>query len=203
MRAFRSWTDRRVPAPPAQDFYAQLCEWPEESCRFGAGQGREWAALSNMQHQSLTVAAVVAASCETLYQAAKFPAYPALQLQILQAGSREAKAEAQRQAQFVVQDWQKRRRRAMLVALILKLDQHPAVASCLRSTRSHLIVEVSGTDAFWGSIPMEGGYRGTNMLGRLWMFLRLRSPDELARLTEWATREIPSSWPGAVASFAE
>jgi N-glycosidase YbiA len=57
----------------------------------------------------------------------------------------------------------------MKKVLLLKCDQHPAIAGMLRSTGDAEIIEVSVHDKVWGQTP-EGV--GQNLLGKLWMQIR-------------------------------
>lgn len=150
-----------------------------------------------MARLPVPVGSLVSTSSESMYQAAKFPNNPDLQIEILLADPRQAKALAYSCGEPPLPEWINLRRRVMLVAIRRKLTTHPEVASCLRDTGARLIVEVSRKDDFWGAVPMHEGLCGSNMLGRMWMSLRvLVSREELA-LDRWARRQESLLWPSA------
>lgn len=148
-----------------------------------------------MARLPVPVGSLVSASSESMYQAAKFPNNRDLQIEILLADPRQAKALAYSCGEPLLPEWINLRRRVMLVAIRRKLTTHPEVASCLRDTGAGLIVEVSGKDDFWGAVATPDGLCGSNMLGRMWMSLRvLVSREELA-LDRWARRQESVLWP--------
>lgn len=62
--------------------------------------------------------------------------------------------------------------------LRLKLEQHPKLKEELSATENAIIIEdctsrPQGTGLFWGAAKQaDGGWKGENVLGKLWMKLR-------------------------------
>jgi ribA/ribD-fused uncharacterized protein len=132
-------------------------------------------ALSNMaMGYSLNIHSVIIPSSEHLYQACKFPLFPELQEQIFnQESPKSAKQLAYKNINFVRQDWNTVRIKAMRWVLEVKLLQNwNSFSDVLRSTGNKPIVEDSNKDDFWGAFRKEGILSGTNALGRLLMELR-------------------------------
>ena len=98
---------------------------------------------------------------------------------------------------LIVQDWPVLKRRAMLVTLRLKLNQHGPVANCLGATQGRPIIEVSSRDAYWGAVPERSCLQGTNMLGRMWMSLRELHARDVSALQGWAHLQQRDLWPAA------
>ena len=184
--------DRVLP----DEFATQRFNWPVGVCTFGAGLGGRFAPLSNMHELPLRLGDVVVASSETAYQAAKFAAHPHGQAHTLALRGRQAKTYARRNA-VLGQAWDARRRRAMLAALVLKLDQHASVVDCLADTSGRPIVEVSRHDSYWGALPSDIGFTGINLLGRMLMFLRDVWLEQAPVLRSWVDQEAPRLWPAA------
>jgi ribA/ribD-fused uncharacterized protein len=59
----------------------------------------------------------------------------------------------------------------MVESLFAKVEQHPKFLSPLQATGYRAIWEDSPTDDIWG-IRYEQDYRGKNLLGRSWMYVR-------------------------------
>ena len=100
-------------------------------------------------------------------------------------------------------DWRSRRVDAMRWTTRRKLETAPdLLLPALDLSADRPIVEISTRDPFWGAAPCalangRDGYRGRNVLGRLWMELRqhLRDRDSRARAAAWPTHAIQSSAP--------
>ena len=76
---------------------------------------------------------------------------------------------------------------------VLRMKREANAASidaALARSGERAIVEVSTRDPWWGAKPADGTYRGENVLGRLWMELRLqlRDGDPAARAAAWTGR---------------
>ena len=200
--ALRRLSSNMVPSlglhDPSDPFYARTHRWPtSEVAKFGMTRSRDFLLLSNMATLATEVGQIVAPSSESLYQAAKFPAQRDLQLKILQANGREAKSLAHSSSVPLSPKWRYLRRRAMLVALCLKLMAHPEVFACLAQTEKVPIVEVSNVDDFWGAVVRDHQLVGTNMLGRLWMSVRELDAQGTFDWRAWALSQQRALWPAS------
>lgn len=179
-------------------FYERAGWWSlEDSCLFGVSQGPAFRLLSNMTMTSIEVGTLMSTSSEALYQAAKFPGNPELQLAILRLPGHDAKAQARSHDNEIDDDWPRVRRQSMLAALLMKLAASDAAALALAESGDRPIVEVSRTDIFWGTVPTGGSLWGTNLLGRLWMGTRLMSRCMPDVGLAWARGIAPRLWPAA------
>ncbi|MEL1245517.1 NADAR family protein [Flavobacterium sp. DGU11] len=136
----------------------------------------KYGALSNMApHFSLFINEVNIQSSEILYQACKFPLFPALQEEILRSQNpMDAKAISRRYNDRTRQDWDRVKFKIMRWCLEVKLIQNfEKFSGILLSTDNLPIVEYSTKDPIWGALPHNGGIlKGVNALGRLLMELR-------------------------------
>ena len=124
--------------------------------------------------------------------AAPIAAGPAVQQRIASAPTARAAAAIGRgTAAGLDPDWNVRRVNVMRWVLRMKREANTGeIDAALAATGERAIVEVSTRDAWWGAKPVGGSYRGHNVLGRLWMELRLqlRDGDPVARAAAWTGR---------------
>ena len=134
----------------------------------------QWGELSNMTGGfPIRVNGVRFQSSEGLYQAMKFPHSPARQRKIADArNGYAAKLIAYQQGDQPNEQWDEQRIDAMRVALAFKLTQNPGFGNVLLKTEDYDIIEHSSKDAFWGAKPVQHGFEGANVLGKLLMELR-------------------------------
>ena len=121
--------------------------------------------------------------------AAPIAAAPAVQQRIASAPTaREAAAIGRGTAAGLDPDWNVRRVNVM--RWVLRMKRAANAAAIDAATGDRAIVEVSTRDAWWGAKPVGDSYRGHNVLGRLWMELRLqlRDGDPAARAAAWTGR---------------
>ena len=153
-----------------------------------------WGAFSNFAPLAAPIAAGpwTFATSEHLYQAAKFATAPAVQQRIASAPTaREAAAIGRGTAAGLDPDWNVRRVNVMRWVLRMKREANTGeIDAALAATGERAIIEVSTRDAWWGATPAGDSYRGHNVLGRLWMELRLqlRDGDPAARAAAWTGR---------------
>ena len=153
-----------------------------------------WGEFSNFAPLAVPIAAGpwTFATSEHLYQAAKFGAAPEVQNRIAGAPTaREATAIGRSPNAGLDPHWTAQRVNAMRWVLRMKREANaPAIDAALARTGGRAIVEVSTRDAWWGAKPAGDSYRGNNVLGRLWMELRLqlRDSDPAAHSTALAGR---------------
>ena len=113
---------------------------------------------------------------ESLYQAAKFGSHPDVQQRIAAAKTaREAAAIGRTPGLGIDPGWNGQRVDVMRWVLRLKREANaPEIDAVLAATGDRPIVEVSTRDPWWGARPVADRLEGTNVLGRLWMELRLQ-----------------------------
>ena len=141
---------------------------------------------------------------ESLYQSLKFPTDREYRQHIANApDTRAAKRLGRQNLHHPVWPINNYKIGAMRLALRKKLQSFEPMLEILENTGNRPIVEISKFDAFWGAAPIHfsGGphtsgqtlaYRGQNMLGRLWMELRLhiRTNDPLRLPGPWQDRLV-------------
>jgi ribA/ribD-fused uncharacterized protein len=135
----------------------------------------ELGGLSNMAPGfSLNVNGVIIPSTEHLYQACRFPLFPAIQLEIIsQTSPMTAKMVSRKYNKFTRQDWIDVRIKIMRWCLEIKLSQNwDKFSSVLLKTGDKPIVEVSHKDKIWAAVHEGDRLVGMNALGRLLMQLR-------------------------------
>ena len=151
----------------------------------------DWGELSNFQPLAIPIAAGpwTFATSESLYQAAKFGARPAIQQRIAEAPSaKHATAIGRTPAFGIDPGWNAQRVDVMRWVLRMKRETNAAqIDAVLAKTGDRPIVEVSTRDPWWGARPVADRYEGRNVLGRLWMELRqqLREDDTAAPSDAW------------------
>lgn len=115
-------------------------------------------------------------SSEAYYQALRWPHDPDIQREIATVPTPKAsKVLSRRYLDTAREDWMSVRVKAMRIALRAKLIFHrDAMLHVLSQTNDLPIVEKSFRDDFWGALPSpDGSLKGGNVLGRLWMEIRL------------------------------
>lgn len=142
--------------------------------------------FSNMASgYSLFVNEINIPSSEALYQACKFPLYPKIQEEIINASNAMfAKRIAQDNIHYVRQDWDNIKFDVMRWCLRIKfLQNRKRMENLFLETGDKPIVEYSKKDGIWGAMPNGSGtLKGINALGRLLMELREQSRiDHVAR----------------------
>ena len=153
-----------------------------------------WGEFSNFAPLAASIAAGpwTFVTSEHLYQAAKFPAAPDVQHRIARAPTaREAAAVGRGTAAGMNPDWNAQRVNAMRWVLRMKREANAAaIDAALARSGDRPIVEVSTRDTWWGAKPAGDTYRGENVLGRLWMELRLqvRDGDPASQAAAWTGR---------------
>ncbi len=176
-----------------------------EACAFRFTRA-EWGEFSNFYPLPRPIAAGpwLFPTSEHLYQAAKFGAAPEIQTRIAAAPTARDAARIGRDRSLPANPrWNAVRVVAMRWILRRKLDTAPdLLLPALDLSADRPIVEISTRDPFWGAEPCtlpDGaeGYRGRNVLGRLWMELRqhVRDQDPRASAAAWATRAIQDPAP--------
>lgn len=134
----------------------------------------EYGVLSNFARTPILLDNKVWPTAEHLFQALKFTGdadNPEYQEQIRNAYTPTEAARMGRSRQVKIRsDWDKVKVKAMLRVINLKALQHRSVIDALRSSGDALLVEKSWKDNYWGTGP-DG--LGLNMLGKLWMQVRL------------------------------
>ncbi|PBJ08059.1 NADAR family protein [Flavobacterium sp. ACN6] len=132
--------------------------------------------LSNMAPgYSLFVNETNIANTEILYQACRFPLFPAIQEEIISVTNpMDAKEISRKHHQFTRQDWEIIKFDVMRWCLQIKLIQNfSRFSDLLLSTGSNTIVEFSTKDSTWGAVPVnKNELKGKNALGRLLMEIR-------------------------------
>ena len=153
-----------------------------------------WGMFSNFHPLAVPIAAGpwTFTTSEAIYQAAKFPAHPEVQRRIAEAPTpREAAAIGRTPGLGIDPDWNAQRVDVMRWVLRRKREANAAeIDAVLAETGDRSIVEVSTRDPWWGARPVADRYEGRNVLGRLWMELRLQLPDgnPAARSGVWLDR---------------
>ena len=165
----------------------------DEACGFRFTKAA-WGVFSNFAPLAVPIAAGpwTFSTSESLYQAAKFGAAPAVQRRIAAAPTaREAAAIGRGTADGIDPRWNDQRVNVMRWVLRMKREANvPQIDATLAATGERAIVEVSTRDPWWGARPEGDRYRGANVLGRLWMELRqqLRNGDPAACAAAWTGR---------------
>lgn len=132
--------------------------------------------FSNMNPNfPLRVAGHDVPATENYYQAMRFPHLPDFQKQILEQDKPiAAKRLAYTRIAEARTDWLQVNIAVMRHALRVRYGHFAAeMADAFRMTGDRPIVEISKRDAFWGAKPEGDLLVGQNILGRLWMELRL------------------------------
>ncbi|MDD9991541.1 MAG: NADAR family protein [Rhodospirillales bacterium] len=165
----------------------------EKACGFRFTKAA-WGAFSNFQPLPLPIVAGpwTFRFSESLYQACKVPAHPAIQQRIAEAPTaREAAAIGRTPGLGIDPGWNAQRVDVMRWVLRCKREANrDEIDALLAATGERPIVEVSTRDPWWGARPVADRYEGHNVLGRLWMELRqhIREGDPAARSGAWAGR---------------
>lgn len=133
--------------------------------------------LSNMAGgYPIVVNNIYIRTSEALYQAMRFPDYPAIQAKIISQKSPMAAKIISKKYSITKtrKDWNYKRIAIMKWCLRVKLIQNlETFGSLLDSTDNMNIVELSKNDNFWGAIKINDEIvEGTNAMGRLLMELR-------------------------------
>jgi len=153
------------------------------SCVFRKGTD-EWGAFGNMTGgYPLYHNGVLWKSSEALYQASRFPDHPDIQEAIRQATNGfTAKLIAKSKIHHTRSDWLDINIPCMVAVLYCKLNSNPQLWTLLEKTNDRDVVEHSGKgDTFWGTKLVDDLpdnvklYRGQNVLGKCWMYVRLTS----------------------------
>lgn len=137
----------------------------------------EFGGLSNMAGgYSLNVNGVIIPSAEHLYQACRYPLFPAIQEEIIRQDSpMTAKMISKKYLKNTRQDWNEVRFKIMRWCLEVKLSQNwEKFSAVLLKTGSIPIVELSPKDKVWAAVREGDKLIGTNALGRLLMDIRER-----------------------------
>ena len=154
----------------------------------------EWGAFSNFQPLAVPIVAGpwTFRFSEAVYQAAKFGARPDIQRRIAEAPTARAAATIGRTPRLGIDPgWNGQRVDVMRWVLRLKREANaPEIDAILAATGDRHIVEVSTRDSWWGARPVADRLEGRNVLGRLWMELRLqlRDGDPAACSSPWLER---------------
>ena len=165
----------------------------DEVCGFRFTR-ESWGVFSNFAPLAAPIAAGpwMFPTSEHLYQTAKFGAAPAVQRRIAVAPTaREAAAIGRSEKTGLDPRWNAQRANVMRWVLRMKREANTAeIDATLAATGDRPIVEVSTRDPWWGAKPVGDSYRGHNVLGRLWMELRLqlRDGDPASRAAAWIGR---------------
>ncbi len=124
---------------------------------------------------SLFVNEINIANTEILYQACRFPLFPAIQEKIIsKTNPMEAKAISRKYLDCTRQDWDNVKFKVMRWCLRVKYIQNlTSFSKLLGETNTKPIVEYSSKDNIWGAIPAgKDILQGKNVLGRLLMEIR-------------------------------
>lgn len=134
--------------------------------------------LSNMcAGYSLNVNGVIMPSAEHIYQACRYPLFPAVQNAIIRERSpMTAKMISKKYLTGTRQDWDHVRVKIMRWAIEVKLSQNwEKFSEVLRETGDRPIVELSHKDKYWAAVQTDSNTLvGVNALGRLLMDIRDR-----------------------------
>ncbi|WP_025663300.1 NADAR family protein [Aquimarina megaterium] len=132
--------------------------------------------LSNMAGgYSIRVNDVIIPSAEALYQACRYPLFPAVQKEIIEQNSpMTAKMISRKYLNYTRQDWEEVKYSIMYWVLKVKLSQNfDKFSQVLKETENQAIVELSNKDKDWAAVEVEKNQLiGKNALGRLLMQLR-------------------------------
>lgn len=135
----------------------------------------EFGGLSNMAAGfSVNVNGIIIPTVEHLYQACRYPLFPALQEDIIRQDSpMTAKMISKKHLKYTRQDWEQVRFKVMRWCLEVKLSQNwEKFSKVLLETGDKAIVELSTKDKVWAAVKEGDKLIGTNALGRLLMELR-------------------------------
>jgi ribA/ribD-fused uncharacterized protein len=84
-------------------------------------------------------------------------------------------------------DWHNKKLAIMEEILRTKIKQHEDVQEAIKKTENRIIIENSPVDSFWGIGPNKDGQ---NMLGTLWMKIRVGISDSLPRTMPGQVKEV-------------
>ena len=153
----------------------QMRSYDAENCIAFRKTNEIFGGLSNMAPGfPIEVSGTKILTAEALYQACRFPRYPALQHDIIaQRSPMYAKDLSRRYRRLTRPDWEDVRVKVMRWSLRAKLlCNWDKFGELLKSTGTKIIVEDSSRDIFWGAEKKGSTYMGINALGRLLMELR-------------------------------
>ena len=132
--------------------------------------------LSNMAPgYSIRVNDIIIPTAEALYQACRYPLFPAIQHEIIEQNSpMTAKMISRKYLKNTRQDWEDVKYSIMYWTLKVKLSQNfNKFSKVLKETDKKPIVELSNKDKDWAAVEVEKNQlKGKNALGRLLMQLR-------------------------------
>lgn len=139
--------------------------------------------LSCMSAHPVLFEEIQCRTCEALFQYRRFEGHPQVQVEILNCPSpMGAKMIARRERALLnrsgIWDYADSDRKLMQQCLRLKLEQHPDLQQKLIDTGDAIIIEDCTTHdreaaRIWGAVRVDGNWVGQNILGQLWMELRL------------------------------
>ena len=153
----------------------QMRSYDAENCIAFRKTNEIFGGLSNMAPGfPIEISGTKILTAEALYQACRFPGYPALQHDIIaQRSPMYAKDLSRRYQRLTRPDWEDVRVKVMRWSLRAKLlCNWDKFGELLKSTGTKIIVEDSSRDIFWGAEKKGSTYMGINALGRLLMELR-------------------------------
>ena len=153
----------------------QMRSYDAENCIAFRKTNEIFGGLSNMAPGfPIEISGTKILTAEALYQACRFPRYPALQHDIIaQRSPMYAKDLSRRYRRLTRPDWEDVRVKVMRWSLRAKLlCNWDKFGELLKSTGTKIIVEDSSRDIFWGAEKKGSTYMGINALGRLLMELR-------------------------------
>ena len=153
----------------------QMRSYDAENCIAFRKTNEIFGGLSNMAPGfPIEISGTKILTAEALYQACRFPRYPALQHDIIaQRSPMYAKDLSRRYRRLTRPDWEDVRVKVMRWSLRAKLlCNWDKFGELLKSTGTKIIVEDSSRDIFWGAEKKGSTYIGVNALGRLLMELR-------------------------------
>ncbi len=136
--------------------------------------------LGNMSPHPLLFWDVTWRTAEALFQALRFSNKNIIDEIRAQIGPMQAKFVAKKHAsEMIIPPRSVEDVDNMHTVLCEKLDQHPDLGRQLDMTEDALIIEdcsrrANESGLFWGAVRTDGGWRGDNVLGRLWMEIRDR-----------------------------
>ena len=153
----------------------QMRSYDAENCIAFRKTNEMFGGLSNMAPGfPIEISGTKILTAEALYQACRFPRYPALQHDIIaQRSPMYAKDLSRRYRRLTRPDWEDVRVKVMRWSLRAKLlCNWDKFGELLKSTGTKIIVEDSSRDIFWRAEKKGSTYMGINALGRLLMELR-------------------------------
>ena len=124
---------------------------------------------------SIRVNDIIIPTAEALYQACRYPLFPAIQHEIIEQNSpMTAKMISRKYLKNTRQDWEDVKYSIMYWTLKVKLSQNfNKFSKVLKETDKKPIVELSNKDKDWAAVEVEKNQlKGKNALGRLLMQLR-------------------------------